>query len=168
MCEYLASKGYIVIGSSFLRESGGYLGIDGKAGSVRDIMFLMNFASGLQNADLSKVGIVGHSGGAQAAIIAKSNSHMAISAVVSLETTDEPFNLTDPRWQSFQIPVLKNSNQMRGPLLAFAGYNSIFQLYDSLKNMDRIYITLPNLVNHNDYLSQGILARKLRLSIRTE
>ena len=166
LCEYLASNGFIVIGSSYLKENGTSLGIDGKEGSVRDIAYLLNFANDLPHADTSKVAMVGHSGGAQASVIAKSKTHLAIDAVVSLDTTQDPFSLSDPRWNNFTIPVLKNKEQMKGTLLAFAEYSAYFELYDSLKNMNRIYISMPKVVNHDDYISQGISARRLKNKLK--
>ena len=49
---------------------------------------------------------------------------------------------------------------MNGPLLMVANSHAIFQLADSLMHADRYYLTF-NRLDHNDFISQGIVRRIL-------
>ena len=69
LCEFLASHGYFVIGSSFGDATGASLEVDGRQGSARDLEFLIAYARRMQNVDWHHVGLVGHSLGAQAILL---------------------------------------------------------------------------------------------------
>ena len=69
LCEFLASHGYVVFGSAFQEPSGASFNVDGKQTSARDMEFLIAYAKQLPNADWHHVGVIGHSGGAHAALI---------------------------------------------------------------------------------------------------
>ena len=167
LCEYLASNGFIVIGSSFLKESGETLGVDSRNGSIRELIFLLNHISKLPNADVFNVALAGHSGGAQAAILAKSKGYLAIDSIVSLDTTQENYNNTNPLWLDFVPKVLENSKSTKGSIIAFTNHTAVFQLYDALEEMDRIYVTFPNkALSHNEYIWQGVLAKRLNHKLK--
>ena len=61
LCEFLASHGYFVIGSSFGDATGESLEVDGRQGSARDLEFLIAYARRMQNVDWHHIGLVGHS-----------------------------------------------------------------------------------------------------------
>ncbi|MEM1001048.1 MAG: hypothetical protein AAGH46_00190 [Bacteroidota bacterium] len=167
LAQFLASNGYVVIGSSFFKENTDKsLGIDGREQSVQDIQFLINYASKLENLDISNIALIGHSGGAQASILAKSNTSNSIKAVVSIETTQETFGLSDPRWNNFTKPVLEQLSNVNGSILAFTNHKAVFQLYDLMSLSNRYYITFPETLNHNEYISQGIFSNHLNFEIK--
>jgi len=66
LCAYLASHGYVVLGSAFPRADGRSLNIDGFHGSAEDVQFLVRWADAHAFTDARRVGLVGHSAGAQA------------------------------------------------------------------------------------------------------
>lgn len=166
LCQFLASNGYVVIGSSFFHNSDEDFGVMGGEQSVKDIYYLINYASALDNVDISNVALIGHSGGAQASILAKSTKNNLIKAVVSLETTQETFGLADTRWNGYTKPVLEKLTNMNGSLLAFAEHKAVFQLFDLMTAADRYYVTFPETLNHNEYISQGIFANHLNFEVQ--
>ena len=60
LCEFLASHGYVVLGSAFQEPSGTSYNIDGRLGSARDMEYLIAYAFGLPDVDWKHIGIVGH------------------------------------------------------------------------------------------------------------
>lgn len=163
LLSYLASHGYVVIGSSFFQNNSKSLS-SGNQESVHDINYIINFASTQQNIDINNIALIGHSGGAQASLIAKTHSQNPIKAVVSLDTTQEPFGLLDGRWQDFLNPTLNKIDNMNTNLLAFSNHIAVFKLFNLMKNAKRrYYITYPKTLNHNEYTSQGIYADYYKL-----
>src|SRR5262249_9433202 len=67
LCEFLASHGFVVIGSAFQRPDGSSFGVDGGLTSAHDMAFLVGAARRLPGVDPDRVGVVGHSGGGPAA-----------------------------------------------------------------------------------------------------
>ena len=63
LCEFLASHGYVVIGSAFQQAAGTTFNIDAGEGSAREMAFLIGYASRLPYADWGHVAIAGHSAG---------------------------------------------------------------------------------------------------------
>src|SRR5262245_41459489 len=153
LCEYLASHGFVVIGSAFQDQSGKSFNTDNREGSARDLDFLIAYARQLPNVDWKHIGLVGHSAGAQAALTFRCRPNSVVDAVVSLDTTQDYRGVADPLWQ-FTPQVLKNGNHLDCPLLMVAGPTAFFELADTLKNADRYYLTISGL-SHNDYITQG-------------
>lgn len=166
LCEYLASHGFVVLGSAFQVQSGESFNTDNRDGSARDLDFLITHARQLPNVDWDHIGLVGHSAGAQAALVYGSQPHSVVDAVVSLDTTQDYRGVNDPMWQ-FTPQVLKNARHFRCPLLVAAGPHAFFELADSLRGAERYYLTLKDM-DHNDYISQGCIHREQRLQLRLE
>lgn len=166
LAQFLASHGFVVIGSSYFHNSDQDFGVMGGAQSVKDISYLINYASKLDLIDASNIALVGHSGGAQASVLAKSNTVNLIKAVVSLETTQETFGLADTRWDSYTQPALDKLSNMNGALLAFADHKAVFELFDMMTAADRYYVTLPETLNHDEYIAQGIFANQVRIQLQ--
>jgi dienelactone hydrolase len=153
-CEFLASYGFVVFGSAFQEPTGKSFNTDCREASVRDLGFLIAYARELPNVDWGHVGIVGHSAGAQAALLFGAQADRPADAIVSLDTTQDYHGLTDSAWQDFTVPVVKNSKNFTCPLLMVAGPNAIFELADSLCHCRRYYLTVKGLA-HNEYIAQG-------------
>lgn len=86
LCEYLASQGYLVIASpSFGQASRGMTtDLEGVEAQVGDIEFLIGYAHGLPQADLSRLAVAGYSwGGLANAMAAAKDSR--IRALVTLD-----------------------------------------------------------------------------------
>jgi pimeloyl-ACP methyl ester carboxylesterase len=160
LCEFLASHGYVVVGSAFQDASGATLNIGGGGGSTRDLAFLIGYASRLPFADWGRVAVAGHSAGAQASLVYASRESTPVDAVVSLDTTQDYYSLSDRGWKSFVPTVRESSRNITMPVLFAANACAVFELADSLAGSERDYLTFKDL-GHNDYISQGIFKRTL-------
>jgi pimeloyl-ACP methyl ester carboxylesterase len=160
LCEFLASHGYVVIGSAFQQAWGETLNIDGLEGSARDLAFLIAYASQLSFADWGHVAVAGHSAGAQAALMYASRGSTPVDAVVSLDTTQDYASLADHDWSVFVPVVQESARNMTMPILFAANAHAVFELADSLGDSERDYLTFHDL-DHNDFISQGIFKRIL-------
>lgn len=163
-CEFLASHGFLVLGSAFQDQSGKSFNTDNREGSLGDFAFLIALTQTLPGADWNHIGIVGHSAGAQAALKYGSQAECAADAIVSLDTTQDYHSVTDPFWEDLTRQVIKNKHQFRSPLLMAAGSSAFFELGDMLKASHRYYLTFQHL-DHNDYISQGGMSRDLMLRL---
>jgi hypothetical protein len=167
LCEFLASHGFVVLGSAFQRENGSSLTTDGFDGSARDLGFLIGNARRLPGVDWGHVGVVGHSLGAQAALLFKSQPGCPADAVVCLDTTMDYRGVSDPTWEYLTTPVKKNRKNVTGGILMAADPDAFFELADSFERARRHYFTLRGL-DHNDYISQGVTARDLRWQLHRD
>jgi dienelactone hydrolase len=158
LCEYLASRGFVVLGSAFQDGSGKSFNTDNREGSARDLDFLIGYARQMPCVDWDRVGLIGHSAGAQAALVYRSQPNTAVDAVVSLDTTQDYQGVSSPLWE-FPAQVVKNERHFTCPLLMVAGPDAFFELADSLRSADRYYLTVPG-VGHNDYIAQGHIRRE--------
>jgi pimeloyl-ACP methyl ester carboxylesterase len=160
LCEFLASHGYVVIGSAFPDATGWSLNVGGSPGSMRDMEFLIGHARRNSYVDWKHIGLVGHSGGAQYSLLFRSQDASPIDAVVSLDTTQDYYSLSTSGWDYMTKPVLENAKNMDGPLLMAANAHAIFQFADALVHAERYYLTFREL-DHNDFIDQGIQKRVL-------
>ncbi len=152
-CEFLASHGFVVLGSAFPDQSGKSFNTDNREGSAHDIAFLIAYARQQPNIDWNHIGLIGHSAGAQASLVYRSQPGSPVDAVVSLDTTQDYHGVSDPLWH-FTPEVVKNAKNIDCPLLMAAGPNAFFELADSLRSAERFYFTLNGMA-HNDYIAQG-------------
>jgi pimeloyl-ACP methyl ester carboxylesterase len=159
-CEFLASHGYIVVGSAFQNGTGRTLAVDGRDGSARDLEFLIAHARRQPNVDWQAIGLVGHSLGAQAILMFRAQAASPVDAVVSLDSTQDYHTLASPGWRDMTRQILENSRHFQGALLMVANSKALFQLADSLDHAERYYFTLKD-QDHDEFVSQGILRRAL-------
>jgi pimeloyl-ACP methyl ester carboxylesterase len=150
--------------SAYERGDGTSFDIDSREGSARDIAFLISYAHLLSDVDWNRIGIIGHSGGAQAAMSFRSQGNSAVDALVSLDTTQDYYSLLDTRWGYFTSTVSNNIKNMSGPMLLFADQRAIFQLCDSMQYARRYYFTIDGL-DHNEFISQGVIRKRLQLKL---
>jgi pimeloyl-ACP methyl ester carboxylesterase len=85
-CAWLASHGYVVVASAFLAADGDDLGIDARGGSAGDARFLARWARA-QGLGGGKLGLVGHSAGAQAWLRFAAEAESSADALVLLDST---------------------------------------------------------------------------------
>ncbi len=159
LCEYLASHGYVVVGSAFQYTDGYSLDTDSGETSLADISFLISKAQKLPFVNWKKIALGGHSAGAQAIMRFGAKPNSVINALFLLDTTQDYHSLSNPLWD-FIHPVLKNIEQFIYPSLVVAGPSAIFQLLDRLKESNRYYLTIDKM-KHNEFISQGIMKKKL-------
>jgi len=154
LCELLASHGYVVLGSAFQLEDGSSLGVDGGAGSGRDLEFLLRRARSLPFADPERAALIGHSLGAQAILRHAARPGCTASVLVLLDTTQDYYALGTPLFASLVAEVRGGREHVRQRMLVAAGPEASFQLVDLLAHAERAYLTLPSL-DHNDFIAQG-------------
>lgn len=154
-CEFMASSGYVVIGSAYQTANGTSFGVDGKDGSVRDMEFLSRLASSLDFANWNQICFAGHSLGAQSSLRATIRPDCPASVLMLLDTTVDYYSLATPTFEYLTKPVLENVDNIKQPMFVATGKGALFQLCDQLVNSERTYCTIPKL-NHNEYISQGI------------
>jgi hypothetical protein len=121
--------------------------------------FLVVAARRLSSVDLDRIGVIGHSGGAHAALTYGSLPGAAVDAVVSLDTTQDYHGLKDPGWADMTNLVVKNRDHFTSPLLMVAGPNAFFELVDTLQHARRYYFTIKDM-GHGDYIAHGIIGRE--------
>lgn len=156
LCEVLASYGYIVIGSAFQRGDGSALATDTRAASIADIDALIRYARELERADWRRIGLAGHSGGAQIALQYAVRPGSAIDAYVLLDTTQDYYGFSVRFWP-YTDAVLESREYLTAPVLLAAAPHGVFMVADSLASADRYYLTLLG-VEHAEFISQGLMA----------
>ena len=97
LCEYLASNGFVVIASPSMGASTRHMQVNASegAGEAADILFLIDFAKTVPEADVRKVGIIGYSWGGTGALLAAA-ADSRIRALVALDGSfryDAPQNV---------------------------------------------------------------------------
>ncbi|MBX3117561.1 MAG: hypothetical protein KF784_00730 [Fimbriimonadaceae bacterium] len=161
LCEYLASHGYVVVGSAFQSLDGSSMAIEGGEGSGQDIRFIIGYCRTMPNVNWDQIGFVGHSAGAQAGVIFQTHAGTRVDALVSLDTTEDYYSLADTRWRYMTDPVQRNMGIMHQPILFCAGPEAGFDMVDRMKFTPRHIFTIDQL-NHNDFISQGTMSHRAK------
>lgn len=153
-CAALASHGYVVVGSAYLKADGSTFNIDANEGSLDDIDILINAASNRIDVDATRIALLGHSAGAQAIFKYATRPNRAIDAIILLDTTQDYYSLALPMFESLVSAVREHGENITIPMLVAAGPEAMFQLCDTVRNARRTYLTLPQL-GHNEFVAQG-------------
>ena len=161
MCEFLASHGYVVVGSAFLEGDGGSFNIDAERDSEEDLEYLVRLARETCPIDWRRVGMVGHSGGAHTAVRFISRASSPLDAMVSLDTTQDYHSFADHRWDDMVPGALQSAGDIDIPLMFAARQHALFRIADRLSASRRTYITLADL-EHNSFIAQGVIAAELQ------
>lgn len=155
LCEQLASHGYVVLGSSFLRADGTSFNVgDGP----RDFDVLIAWAADhLSFADPARVGGFGHSGGAGFMLeyaAGTTGAPRRIHAFAMLDTTFDYHGIARPLHTS--VPeLLEHRRAVSAPLLVVAKPHAMFALIDQLDGADRTLLTIRGL-DHEDFVGHGV------------
>lgn len=159
--EYLASHGYIVASVVPVPTDG--LAIDDGASiddEIRDLLFVIQTLHREFWVDKTRLGVLGHSLGAQLGLIFAVN-HPAVDAVVSLDTTwDHPERQEELPNERYFERFEENATSLVSPLLAFASEGATFPQLERLKHAPRRYVTMGKL-GHDEYLSQEAIVARL-------
>lgn len=158
LCEMLAEHGYVVITSSNQRSDGDFQGVGGTLDGLLDITFLLKELRQFPFIDFSRVGMAGHSLGAQTANYIAARGNVPIDAMVCLETTQEYFTDRTKLWDYFVPFVSKGADLVKGDILFATDPGAVHELADKMINANRYYLTIPE-ISHNDYISQGLQHR---------
>ena len=123
-------------------------------GSAEDVQFLVRWARAQAFVDVRRVGLVGHSAGAQAMLRFAAQPWCVGDAVVLLDTTQDYYPLGIPFFEPLVREVTGGMATLTKPMLVAANPTAMFALCDTLVNAERTYVTVPEL-EHNDFISQG-------------
>lgn len=156
LCEFLSSRGYLVIGSAFPEEDNATFHTNSTDESrQRDIRRLLLEVQRTFGMTAQSVAVIGHSAGAQAMHLLASDPSAPVDAVLSLDTTQDYSMLSDRTWQ-FPQRTLAGREYVTMPFLYVAGPGALFELADSLHHSARTLLTVPGL-GHNEFISQGVI-----------
>jgi len=151
LCEYLASHGYVVLGSAFLRPDGTSYNV---GEGWRDFDPLIAWAEQqLPFADTARVAGVGHSGGAQLMLEYATSPGRRIRGFALLDTTIDYHGLTLPLHEQID-ELIAHRAAVTAPLLVVARPHAIFALVDELDASDRTYLTVE--LEHDEFLGHGV------------
>ena len=153
LCEYMASNGYVVIGSAYQDDNGKM--IADKITAVDDVRYLVSLAREMPQVDIQRVGLIGHSGGAQTSMVYASQPGSIVDAVVSLDTTQDYYFADKHSFKSYVDLV--NPDNLKAPLLVAASRSGIFQFVDTCSKSDRLYLIVDEL-GHDEFTSEGLAA----------
>jgi len=163
--EYLASRGYVVISSAYPMADANKMNINWDlARSFRDLEVLARYAAGLSFADPDRLGVMGQSYGAQAALAWATEPSSSVGAVVSLDSTVENVGIDYPGFAKLKAHFDTNRGNLRAAVLRFASRENkpkFDTLEPYLKFTPRYEATVGSLT-HNDYISQGAVRPALR------
>ena len=153
LCEYLASHGYIVVSSAYQPTQSARISIDRDLErSHGDFKYMLNLLQGLPFVDWQRVGVMGHSFGAIAALRWPRLSQV-VDAVVSLDSTlDYDLWLTERNQQ----PFVEQPTAWTMPLLIVAERRAEFTLARQLPYAERFLLTFQDFA-HDDFLAHQTL-----------
>lgn len=168
LCEYLASHGYVVIGSAFQHEDGSSLSVDGAEGSFNDVDFILQESKKLGFINTSEVTLIGHSLGAQMLLMYQAKGLSKVQSIIPIDATFENHSMYDDLFWSEVIGLLKeNPEQFTNRFLGISGYDAFYQLYERFEKTDRHYLSIDHLT-HNEFISQGVLRKKILEELELE
>jgi dienelactone hydrolase len=112
LCEYLASHGYLVLSSPCMGERSRAMtaNVAGIQAQARDISFLVGYASSLENADPSRIAVMGFSWGGLSNVVAAARDPR-IGALIALDGSLR-------YWPGFVTQMGVRPEQMTIPLLS--------------------------------------------------
>lgn len=179
LCEYLASHGYVVVNSTYQPANGESFAIDlDLQRSSKDLACLINFMAGQPNVDSTRIGMIGHSYGAETAFAFCAENNSAMRAFVSLDSTLEYPPVAGSAYERdwvapLQQQILQRKHNLSLPILVVARHSErggdpicndddeavtpTFAFCDKLIHADRHYLSFAN-IGHNDLISQGVIA----------
>jgi pimeloyl-ACP methyl ester carboxylesterase len=155
--EYLASHGYLVIASRSLGPHTTVIEVDTESADaqMRDIEFLISYATSLPNADMTRVAAVGWSWGGMTNVFAAERDSR-IRALVSFDGTREPELTKRISPARVAVPWLYiQSRPTTVSELNRKGMETSFSLLNQLKYAD-VYEMVMNPMQHVDFSSAAL------------
>lgn len=160
LCEFLASNGFVVVGSAFQNPNGSTFNSDGGEGSFKDFGFLIEASKKKEFIDVNQLTLIGHSFGAQTIIAYQATGRSHAQTIVLLDATFESHSIYfDHLWPSLP-ELVKKKNEFHNRLLGISSAGSTFQLYENYQAAHRFYLSV-DVLTHNEFISQGVLRKRL-------
>ena len=156
LCEYLASYGFVVLATPSIGATERVMANDvpGANAEAKDISFLIDYAKGLPDTDMSSVAVIGYSWGGMSALFAAARDRR-IDALVSL---DGSFRY-GPAFVRQAGDV--HPEQMTIPLLVFSRAEETLEIWAATQQNKDQFSVAPNVLNertHGDLLHIRMLA----------
>jgi tetratricopeptide (TPR) repeat protein len=166
LCEYLASRGYIVLASASLgtRTRGMTSDLEGVESQAADIGFLIGQAATMKQADMAKIGVIGFSWGGLANVLAAARDDR-IRALVSIDGSVRAYPkfvnggakaahyVTPERLAIPMLYVARRNSSLEE--INNSGTDTGFNLMNQMRYADR-YIATMQYMNHMDFSSWAL------------
>jgi hypothetical protein len=166
MCEFLASKGYVVVGSTFFDDLQS-MGTGNDQYSRQDVNILLNEAGSHTFIDMNHIVYIGHSYGGQAGFTIINQDGCPIDLFISLDTTFDYYDekTIDAIWD-YLIPKIKSrSHLVKIPTVHLADYRKnkkpLFEIPKRYIYSDKLLITTKNRISHDGFINLGYYEAKL-------
>lgn len=156
--EFLASNGYIVISSAFQMAESTRMSTDWDLDrSLHDLDFLANAAANTPQADTTKIAVMGHSFGGQAALAWAASPFNSVAALVTLDSGLEAVPLTFPGISKLYTLMEANRKNVRCPVLRIVKQSDEpnFSYLDPYLKFAPSYESTVGSLRHNDFLTHG-------------
>ncbi|MCH9683219.1 MAG: alpha/beta hydrolase [Deltaproteobacteria bacterium] len=159
--EYLASRGWVVVAGLVQQSDGNWLNVGwDPVTSVRDLKLLRERAPAALGIEPTGLAMLGHSYGAQAALIYTAMFD-DVDAVVSLDSTMDGRDAAQRWWASEDnAPWLDHGSDIDVPALLLASAGRGRNYFDTLAAVPREYIAVEGL-EHNDFEGLGGVLRPM-------
>jgi dienelactone hydrolase len=165
LCEFLASHGYVVLSTAYANADASVATISWDLSTTfADTTVVLRLAATLPFADVSRLAAVGHSFGAQAAIAWHAEPNSPLDAAVALDTTVEYGTLDWPGFAPLKVHLTRGWKGT-APVLLFASSEKSprFDSFDSYLRFAPRYEASVASLEHQDYISHGVVGKTLRL-----
>ncbi|MCF8423399.1 MAG: hypothetical protein K9H41_03535 [Bacteroidia bacterium] len=185
-CEFMASKGYLVVSSNYNLPADFYEGLIGSSDDrfdfATDIKFIINQTKKSFNVDSNNIFAVGHSMGAQDFIKYDTTSTKSFKKIISFHTTLEgrSIKIANKRWPEIMSKFKHNHKKMTTSTVLFAPINLVqkdtlwpkYQAFKKNKTTPYTFVTLKYPQTHDGFITLGNLrfsyANKYNLDDKTE
>lgn len=166
LCEYLASRGYIVLASASIgaRTRGMTSDLDGVEAQAADIAFLIGQAATIKQADMQHIAVIGFSWGGLSNVLAAARDDR-IRALVSIDGAVRTFpqfvnggakaaHYVTP--ERLAIPMMYVARRNRSlEEIGESGIDTSFNLMSRMRYSD-LYIATMEYMNHMDFSSWAL------------
>jgi hypothetical protein len=163
--ELLASHGYVVLSSAYQNYYAEGVGIGSDLHtSFRDLEFLSRYARGLPFADADRLGAMGHSWGAIAALHWAALPDSPLQAFVTLDSGFEYGSVEESGIEPLMFHMRTNKGNIRAAALRFSGRATLKTNFDFLEPHLKYapdYRAAVTGLTHNDYLTHGAIGPAL-------
>lgn len=164
LCDLLASKGFVVVGSTFFQElesmSPGHY-----PHSKQDVNMLLNEMVKLPNVDFDRIFYIGHSYGAQAGFTIMSQEGSPIDLFIFLDSTFDhnEDKVLDGIWHYIMPAIQEGYPKVRTPSIHFASKRegNNFNVPKRHIYSERKIIETKKYITHNSFISVGYHEAKI-------
>ena len=159
MNEMLASNGFVVVSAAYQsNKKKKMLNVSWDLElSIAEIDFMIHHLKSFDFIDFDRIGLMGHSYGAQAVLAYPFKGKFKAKGILSLDSTLDNQPSYDAKGYKKLLDIFwQNISQYTLPTYIIAGQSANFAIMDSFVYAPRYYQRVKNL-RHADYIAQGAL-----------